>query len=61
MKMTTQEEYGLRCLLRLGREAEGHSLTISELSRQEGVAMPTVAKMMRILRKAGLVRSTRGK
>ena len=61
MKMTTQEEYGLRCLLRLGREAAGESLTISELSRQEGIASPTVAKMMRILRRAGLVTSTRGK
>ena len=61
MKMTTQEDYGLRCLLRLGREAPGESLTISELSRQEGIASPTVAKMMRILRRAGLVTSTRGK
>jgi Rrf2 family protein len=61
MKMTTQEDYGLRCLLRLGREAKGESLTISELSRQEGIASPTVAKMMRILRRAGMVTSTRGK
>ena len=61
MKMTSQEEYGLRCLLRLGRGGEGASLTISELSRQEGISSPNVAKMMRILRKAGLVKSTRGK
>lgn len=61
MKLTTQEEYGLRCLLRLGREGPGESLTIAELSKQEGIAVPTVAKMMRILRRAGLVRSTRGK
>jgi Rrf2 family protein len=61
MKMTSQEEFGLRCLLRLGREGPGASLTISELSRQEGISSPNVAKMMRILRKAGLVTSTRGK
>src|SRR3954467_3245544 len=61
MKMTAQGEYVRRCLLRLGREAAGESLTISELSRQEGIASPTVAKMMRILRRAGLVTSTRGK
>ncbi|HUG53390.1 MAG TPA: Rrf2 family transcriptional regulator [Vicinamibacteria bacterium] len=61
MKMTSQEEYGLRCLLRLGREGEGRSLTISELSRQEGISAPNVAKMMGILRRAGLVKSTRGK
>ena len=61
MKMTTQEEYGLRCPLRLGRSGPGQSLTISELSRQEAISVPTVAKMMRILRRAALVRSTRGK
>jgi len=61
VKLTTQEEYGLRCLLRLGREEAGKSLTIAELSRQEGIASPTVAKMMRLLRRAGFVLSTRGK
>jgi Rrf2 family protein len=61
VKLTTQEEYGLRCLLRLGREEAGQSLTIAELSKQEGIASPTVAKMMRVLRRAGFVRSTRGK
>src|SRR5437763_9200398 len=61
MKMTTQEEYGLRCLLRLGRSGPGQSPTIPELSRQEAISVPTVAKMMRILRRAGLVTSTRGK
>ena len=38
MKLSAQEEYGLRCLLRLGREGEGASLTISELSRREGIS-----------------------
>lgn len=61
MKLTTQEEYGLRCLLRLGREGTGRSLTIADLSRQEGISAPNVAKMMRILRRAALVHSTRGK
>ena len=30
MKLSSQEEYGLRCLLRVGREADGASLTIAE-------------------------------
>ena len=60
MKLTSQEEYGLRCLLRVGREGEGASLTIPELARHEGISEPNVAKMMRILRRAGFVRSTRG-
>ena len=40
--------------------AEGESLTIPELSRSEGISEPHVAKMMRILRRGGFVRSTRG-
>ena len=61
MKLSAQEEYGLRCLLWLGREADGASLTISELSQREGITAPNVAKLMRVLRRGGYVRSTRGK
>jgi Rrf2 family protein len=60
MKLTSQEEYGLRCLLRVGRAGEGGSVTIPELSRAEGISEPNVAKMMRVLRKGGFVTSTRG-
>ena len=60
MKLSSQEEYGLRCLLRVGRESDGGSLTIAELSRAEGISEPNVAKMMRILRRGGFVNSTRG-
>ncbi len=60
MKLTSQEEYGLRCLLRVGREGAGESLTIPELARAEGISEPNVAKMMRILRRGGFVKSTRG-
>jgi Rrf2 family transcriptional regulator, iron-sulfur cluster assembly transcription factor len=60
MKLSSQEEYGLRCLLRVGREGEEGSVTIAELSRSEGITEPNVAKMMRLLRQAGFVQSTRG-
>ena len=60
MKLSSQEEYGLRCLLQLGRHGEGASLTISELSRLEGISAPNVAKIMRLLRRNGFVSSTRG-
>ena len=60
MKLSTQEEYGLRCLLRVGRAGAEGSVTISELARSEGISEPNVAKMMRVLRRGGFVRSTRG-
>lgn len=60
MKLSFQEEYGLRCLLQVARRDEGESLTIPELARLEGISAPNVAKFMRILRQGGLVTSTRG-
>ena len=59
MKLSTQEEYGLRLLLQMARQEE-KSATLSDLSKKEGLSQPNVAKLMRRLRKAGFVRSTRG-
>ncbi len=58
MKFSAQEEYGLRCMLHMARV--GGSLTIHELAEAEQLSSAHVAKLLRILRKAGLVRSTRG-
>ena len=58
MKLSSQEEFGLRFLLQMARQ--GDSLTIGELSRVEGVSAPNVAKIMRVLRRSGFVTSTRG-
>ncbi len=60
MKLSAQEEYGLRCLLHLARCGQGESLTIPEISRAEGLSIPNVAKLMRLLRMGGLVQSARG-
>lgn len=61
MRFTANEEYGLRCLLRLGKQGPEGSLTIPEISRAEGISTPYVAKIMRLLRRGGFVQSTRGK
>src|SRR5262245_40421048 len=58
MKLSSQEEYGLRCLLQVARR--GESLTIAELSKLEGISSPNVAKILRILRRGGFLKSTRG-
>jgi Rrf2 family protein len=58
VKLSSQEEYGLRCLLQVARR--GESLTIAELSRLEGISSPNVAKILRLLRKGGFLKSTRG-
>jgi Rrf2 family transcriptional regulator, iron-sulfur cluster assembly transcription factor len=58
MKLTSHEEYGFRCLVKLG--SSGGALTIPEISDAEGISRAYVAKLMRILRKGGFVRSVRG-
>lgn len=60
MKLSAQEEYGLRCLLYMARHGETQSHSIPEISRAEGLSVPNVAKLMRILRLGGLVASVRG-
>jgi Rrf2 family iron-sulfur cluster assembly transcriptional regulator len=61
MKISAQEEYGLRCLLQLARaDAEGESLTLSQIARREGISSANAGKLMWILNKAGLVQSQRG-
>jgi Rrf2 family protein len=60
MKITAQEEYGLRCLLRLARAGE-NSLTLPEIADAERLSVPHVAKVMAVLRQAGLLESVRGR
>jgi Rrf2 family protein len=61
MKISAQEEFGLRCLLQLARaEEKGESLTLSQIARREGISGANAGKLMWILTKAGLVRSQRG-
>ncbi len=60
MKLSAQEEYGLRCLLYMAHHGETRSHSIPEISRAEGLSVPNVAKLMRILRLGGLVASVRG-
>lgn len=61
MKISAQEEYGLRCLLQLARADEsGKTLTLAQIARREGISVANAGKLMWILTKAGLVQSQRG-
>ena len=61
MKISSQEEFGLRCLLRLAGADKGQSLTIPEIASAEGLTPPYVAKLLSVLRQAGLIDSVRGR
>jgi len=60
MKFSSQEEYGLRCLLRIARDEGEKGLTIPEISQSEGISIPNTAKLLRILRLGGFLESSRG-
>jgi Rrf2 family protein len=61
MKITAQEEYGLRCLMRLASVPAGQSLTIPDIASAENLSVPYVAKLLTVLRQAGLIESVRGR
>lgn len=60
MKFSSQEEYGLRLLLRIGKSDSEKGMTIPELSEQEKLSEANVGKILRMLRLAGFVESSRG-
>jgi len=60
MQLLAQEEYGLRCLLQVARHAGPDPLTIPEIAAAEGLSPEYAAKLLRALRQAELVASTRG-
>src|SRR5262249_40386113 len=61
MKITAQEEYGLRCLLRLAKLPPGaHPLAAREIALAENLSTVYVQKLLRQLRRAGIVQGTPG-
>ncbi len=63
MRLTAQEEYGLRCLLQVARRAPAGGeavLAIREVAEAEGLSLDYAAKLLRVLRQGELLDSERG-
>jgi Rrf2 family protein len=60
MKVSAQEEYGLRCLLQLAQLGKGEFLTLGQIAGREGLSQANTGKVLWLLNKAGLVASIRG-
>jgi len=60
MKITSQDEYGLRVLIQIGRSKNKEGISIPQLSEAEGLSVSYISKITRSLRMAGLIKSTRG-
>jgi len=60
MKVTAQEEYGLRCLLQLASAKTGDLVNVKDIAQREGISSAYAEKLLRFLARAGLVHSVRG-
>lgn len=60
MKISAQEEFGLRCLVQLANLSNGETLTLNQLAEREGISTANAGKVMWLLNQAGFVQSTRG-
>ena len=60
MKITAQEEYGLRILIRIASCKDSDGMSIPQLSETEQLGPHYIAKLTRLLRMAQLIRSTPG-
>ena len=60
MKISAQEEYGLRCLLQLAGLDQDETLTLGDIAEREGISQANAGKLMWLLNKAGFVKATRG-
>jgi Rrf2 family transcriptional regulator, iron-sulfur cluster assembly transcription factor len=61
MKVSAIEEYGIRCMLLLARCKSDETLTLPEFQEKEGLSIPYAAKLLMILKRAGLVKAARGR
>ena len=61
-KITSQEEYGLRCLLQVTvLTSEGELASLENIAKSEHITTDYAAKLLTVLRQANLIESVRGK
>src|SRR4051795_10124011 len=60
MIFTTKAEYGVRLLVELGRNGNGEPVSLKAIAEGEGLPLAYLERIVAMLKKAGLVESTRG-
>lgn len=60
MKISAQDEYGLRILLQIARAHPEEGLNLSQIGELENISQAYAAKITRSLRMAGFIQSIRG-
>ena len=60
MIFTTKAEYGVRLLVELGRQSVTRPVSLKAIAEAEGLPLAYLERIVALLKKAGLVESTRG-
>lgn len=60
MKLSTKGRYGLRALVDLALSGDGGAVSISSIAQRQDLSEGYLEQLMARLRRAGLVKSTRG-
>ncbi len=61
MKVTSMEEYGLRCMLQLALAKTDEPVPVALVAENEGLSNEYAGKLLNLLRQAELVESIRGR
>jgi Rrf2 family protein len=61
MKVTSMEEYGLRCMLQLALAQTDDPVSVGFVAENEGLSTEYAGKLLNLLRQAKLVESVRGR
>ncbi len=60
MKLSNRSQYGVRALFDIAYYAEGRTVQLHEISKREGIPKRFLEQIFFVLKKAGIVDSTRG-
>jgi Rrf2 family protein len=60
MKLSTKSTYGLRAMVNIALEEEKRAISISEISKKEGISSVYLEQLLNKLRRKNLVKSVRG-
>lgn len=60
MKLSTRARYGLRALIDLGIHSETEAVSLQSIADRENISMSYLEQLMAMLKKSGMVTSSRG-
>ena len=61
MRITTQGDYGLICMLRIAQQKDRQPVSIQKISEEEQLSIDYIEQLLLKLRRAGIVKSFRGR